>query len=293
MRCTRLYIGLASILLFADRASSVRASADARKPLVVFVAADQEYGSEETMPVFARELEKHYGMRTKVLKAYPDQNTADNIPGLEVLKEADLAIFFMRWQLLPKDQVQYFDDYLKSGKPLVAFRTSTHAFNYPKGNELERWNAFGSFALGAPPGWGGDHFHYGHESSTDVTYIPAARKNPILKGVETSFHVRSWLYHTLPKFPPPDANALLMGKSVNPDKAATDNPVAWTWKNGFGGRVFVTTMGHPEDFRVESVQRLVINGIHWALGKRIPDKWAGKIDFQVPYRGVRTSPAHQ
>jgi hypothetical protein len=45
-------------------------------------------------------------------------------------------------------------------------------------------------------------------------------------------------------------------------------------------------MGHPEDFHVESFQRLVINAIHWTLNKPVPDKWKGKLDINVPYRGM-------
>jgi type 1 glutamine amidotransferase len=260
---------------------------DEKQPLVVFVTGDHEYGGEETLPLIARELERHYGMRTKVLKAFPDQNAERNIPGLEALAEADLAVFFLRWRQLPKEQLAPIEAYLNAGKPVVGFRTSTHAFNYPKGHELERWNAFGEFALGAPPGWGNGHTHYGHDSSTDVYAAPDAGEHPILQGVERLFHVRSWLYHVLPNYPPPDATRLLIGKAVNPNAPAIDNPVAWTWKTKAGGRVFMSTMGHPEDFQVESFQRLVINGIHWALGRPVPQKWAGKIEFNVAYRGIR------
>jgi len=77
---------------------------------------------------------------------------------------------------------------------------------------------------------------------------------------------------------------LLMGKAVNPDKEAIENPVAWTGTNHFGGRVFMTTLGHPEDFTQEPFQRLVINAIHYELGLKIPRKWKGKINIQVPYR---------
>jgi hypothetical protein len=45
-------------------------------------------------------------------------------------------------------------------------------------------------------------------------------------------------------------------------------------------------MGHPEDFNVEAFQRLVVNGIHWALSKPVPKKWKGKIAINVPYRGM-------
>jgi type 1 glutamine amidotransferase len=277
---------LASILLLNNH---LQAQSKNKKPLVVFVTGDHEYSSEATMPLIARELEQNYGMQVKVLKSSPDQNAEENIPGMEALKDADLAVFFLRWRRLPADQVKYIDDYLKSGKPVMGFRTSTHAFNYPAGHELEKWNAFGEFALGSPPGWGGkaDHTHCGHTCSTDVSVIPAAAKHAILKGVDKNFHVRSWLYKVLPDYPVKGANLLLQGKAVDSEKKGfADNPVAWTWKNQAGGRVFATTLGHPEDFSVEPFQRLVINAIHWSLNKPVPDKWKGKMAINVPYRGM-------
>ena len=267
--------------------ANTKGNKPAQKPLIVFVTGDHEYSGEATLPLIAAELEKNYGFRTKVLSAYPDHNAEENIPGLEALKDADVVVFFLRWRRLPAEQLKYIEDYLKSGKPVVGFRTTTHAFNYPKGHPLEKWNAFGEMAFNAPPGWGGkaNHTHYGHESSTDVTIIPAQAKDPILTGVANSFHARSWLYKVLPDFPSNGSTALLMGHSVNPNTPdAFDNPVAWTGKNSFGGKCFMTTLGHPEDFSLEPFQHLVINAIHWAAGKPIPEKWAGKIDINVPYR---------
>ena len=265
------------------------AQSNEKKPLVVFVTGDHEYSSEATMPLVAAELEKNYGMRTVVLKSSPDQNAEENIPGLEILEEADLAVFFLRWRRLPADQLKFIDDYLNSGKPRMGFRTTTHSFNYPKGHELEKWNAFGERAFGAPPGWGGpaNHTHYGHESSTDVSVIAEAAKHPVLTGVDKSFHVNSWLYKVLPDYPVKGTTWLLMGKSVNPNAAAIDNPVAWTWQTESRQRIFFTTMGHPEDFQQEAVQRLTINAIHWTLGMPVPKKWAGKINIDVPYRGMK------
>jgi len=257
------------------------------KPLVVFVTGDHEYGGEETLPLIAAELEKNYGFNTKVLKASPNQNAEKNIPGLEILAQADLAIFFLRWRQLPPEQLEFIDKYLKSGKPVMGFRTSTHAFNFPKGHESVKWNAFGEFALNAPPGWGkAGHTHYGHKSTTDVSVIEAAKKHPILKGISPNFHVSSWLYRVLPDYPTKGSEWLLMGKAVNPDKEAIENPVAWTGTNSFGAKIFTTTLGHPEDFQVEDFQHLIINAIHWELGKKVPNKWKGKIDIKVPYRGI-------
>lgn len=285
MRAFRFLLLSAVLVVAAQRAVAQSKS----KPLVVFVTGDHEYSSETTMPLLAEELEKNYGMRVKVLKSSPDQNGEEDIPGLEALREADLAVFFLRWRKLPEEQVKYIDDYLKSGKPIVGFRTSTHSFNYPKGHPLEKWNAFGEFALGSPPGWGGkaDHSHCGHTCSTDVTVNRKFAKHPILTGVDTSFHVRSWLYKVLPDYPAKGAVSLLSGKAVNSEKPGfVPNPVAWTWNTKWGARVFTTTMGHPEDFSVEAFQRLVINGIHWAVGKKVPKNWKGKLNIDVPYRGM-------
>ncbi|WP_019987502.1 ThuA domain-containing protein [Rudanella lutea] len=276
---------LAGALGLSSLEAGARPEASAAKPYIVFVTGDHEYSSELTLPIIAAELEKKYGMRTKVLTAYPDYNAEKDIPGLEALADADVAVFYLRWRLLPKEQLAHIDKYLKSGKPVIGFRTTTHAFNYPEGDDRRPWNAFGEFAFGSPPGWGGaaKHTHYGHKSTTDVSVIPEAAKNPILTGVAPAFHAASWLYRVRPDFPPKDATLLLMGKAVNPDKEAIDNPVAWTWKNQWGGRAFLTTLGHPEDFQVESFQRLVINAIHWAAGKPVPKNWKGSMTINVPY----------
>ena len=85
-----------------------------KKPLVVFVTGDHEYSGEETLPLIAAELEKNYGFQTKVLKSSPNQNGEKDIPGLEILKEADLVVFYLRWRQLPLDQLALIEDYLKS-----------------------------------------------------------------------------------------------------------------------------------------------------------------------------------
>ena len=120
---------LCTILQFAFYSCAQIKSGTKAKPLIVFVAGDHEYSGESTLMVVAGELEKNYGFRTKVLKASPDQNSEENIPGLEVLKEADLVVFYLRWRRLPASQIKHIDEDLRSGKPLIGFRTTTHAFN--------------------------------------------------------------------------------------------------------------------------------------------------------------------
>lgn len=254
-------------------------------PLVVFVVGDHEYSSELTMPLIADELEQNYGMRTKVLKSQPDHNAEENILGLQALNNADLAVFFLRWRRLPAKQLTYIQNYLESKKPLIGFRTTTHAFNYEKGHTLEKWNAFGEMAFNSPPGWEkAGHTHYGHESTTVVSVISEAAQHPLLTGIDEDFDAASWLYTVLPEYPSGDSQPLLMGKPVNPnDPDATSHPVAWTGTNSFGARFFMTTLGHPEDFQQVALQRVTINAVHWLLDKPIPKQLKRKMEVDVPY----------
>jgi type 1 glutamine amidotransferase len=256
---------------------------------IVFVTGDHEYSSERTMPLLAAELQKDFGFRTTVLYATEpngrrNEQYEKSIPGLEALRTADLAVFFLRWRQLPKEQLAFIQEYLDAGKPLIGFRTTSHAFKYPAGDPLARWNAFGESAFGTPPGWGASgHTHFGHDSSTDVSIANGAVGNPILQGVDTNFHVRSWLYRVLPDYPPKNATWLLVGRAVNPDKTAEPNPVAWTWQTKQGARSFYTSMGHPEDFRSEAFDRLIVNSIFWALRRPPPSVWPGAMAINVSY----------
>ncbi len=254
---------------------------------VVYVCGDHEYGGEQTLPLFAKEMDQRYGLTHTILTSKPDQNGETDLPGLEALSSADLAVFYLRWRRLPADQVAHIEKYMKSGKPMLGFRTTSHSFRYPAGDSLEAWNRWGAEAFGTPPGWGADgHTHFGHQASTDVRVNAEKSRHPVLQGVAKEFHTRSWLYRVLPKWPPEDAEKLLIGKCINPNKPAEDNPVAWTWRNSHGGKVFYTSLGHPEDFAVEAFQRLCANAILWLLGNEVPRRWKGRMTIEVPYRGM-------
>lgn len=258
----------------------------AKSPLIVFVCGDHEYSGETTLPLLAKTLESQYKFRTQILKSSPDQNGETDIPGLEALANADLVVFYLRWRRLPAAQLAWIEAYLKSGKPVIGLRTTSHAFNYPKGDPLEAWNRWGPEVFGTPPGWNAEgHTHFGHQSTTTVLLDGGHASHPILTGVQTPFAAASWLYRVLPKYPPADATILLRGESVNPNKPAEINPIAWTWKNKYGATSFYTSLGHPGDFALEPFQRLLVNAIHWTLDRQPPKKWA-RLKIEVPYRGI-------
>ena len=101
---------------------------------IVLVGGDEEYRSEEGLPQLARMLSQHHGFRCTVLFAVdpetgivnPHVNT--NIPGTELLDDADLMFIQTRWRVLPDEQMEPIDRFLKAGKPVIALRTATHAF---------------------------------------------------------------------------------------------------------------------------------------------------------------------
>ena len=100
----------------------------------MLVSGDEEYRSEEGLPMLARMLSTLHGFRCTVLFAVdpetgivnPHANT--NIPGLSNLDDADLMVIQTRWRVLPDDQMAPIDRFLKAGKPVIALRTATHAF---------------------------------------------------------------------------------------------------------------------------------------------------------------------
>ncbi|WP_139997380.1 ThuA domain-containing protein [Paenibacillus paridis] len=236
---------------------------------LVFVCGEDEYESEKTMPILAKEASRKHGAKVTVLTAGPDPANPTSIAGLEALETADLAVFYIRFRQLPEEQFRYIREYLDTGKPVIGLRTSTHAFQYPEGHPLQEWNdGFGIDVLGAP--W---IRHFGHSSTTSVSVAWAAGEHPILRGIPTHFECRSWLYQVLP-YPLEGTIPLLNGATINPEDNGWSytsdtprvHPVAWTRTHGGGGRVFTTTMGHPEDFELEAFRRLLLNGMHWAVG---------------------------
>ena len=262
----------------------------AAPPHVVFVTGDNEYGSEISMPMIAAILEKHHGMKTTVL--YSEDETGqrnrdgNSIPGLEALRTADLAVFFLRYRQLPDEQLQEIVDFAASGRPMIGLRTSTHAFNY-EGPPHDKWNN----------GFGRDYFgqqwiaHHGHNNSSVIQVVPAMADEPILRGVDREFWVHSWLYNMsqgelrLPE----NCRILLEGDATKGierggEKFGTHEPVAWTREmpvdGGRSRRVFYTSLGHPRDFAIESPRRLMVNAIFWGLGreKEIP---AGGTDVTI------------
>ncbi|HZN69076.1 MAG TPA: ThuA domain-containing protein, partial [Tepidisphaeraceae bacterium] len=227
------------------RAAGDRAAAQAQ-PRIVVVLAEDEYHAKETMPAFAKEeLEKRLGWKATILQG--DSKT--ELQGIEAVDDADLLVLYMRRRTLPADRLNRFKKHFDSGKPVVALRTSSHGF--------QNWLEFDDVVLGC--NYTG---HHGTGTTTRVTPAGSAAGHPILRGV-APFDSAGSLYKSTPLAP--SATPLLVGRW----KDAPEEPVAWT-NTHKGGRVFYTSLGHPDDFNDPRFRRLLLNGILWALDTPIP-----------------------
>ena len=257
-------------------------------PLVVLVAGDEEYRSEETLPMLASILRRDHGFRTRILYSLDDEGRVDpealeNIPGTEALSDADLMVLFTRFRALPEDQLRPILDYAKSGRPIVGLRTATHAFRYPGDHpRAESLNDdWPQEVLGQR--WITHHGHFDEGGAPLTSVKPLPGTHPVMRGVGP-FDAYSWLYHvegggdTLPE----SATRLAEGTAIKSahrdhDRFPRTNPVTWAMERdepGLPKRVFFTTLGHPYDFRSEDARRMLVQGVLWTLGREtaIPEE---------------------
>jgi type 1 glutamine amidotransferase len=220
----------------------------------VFVIAEDEYSAKDTLPEFAKtELEGKLHWTPKILQS--DSKT--DIPGLEAVDRADLLVLFMRRRELPAEQLNHFKKYFEAGKPVVGVRTASHSF--------QNWLEFDKLVLGCNYGR-----HYGSgKDGVKTTITPAsddAMSHPILRGIDLkggAWESAASLYRVTPLLP--GTTPLLNGKW----QSEKEEPVAWTNLHN-GGRVFYTSLGHPDDFKDPRFRKLLTNGILWALDKPVP-----------------------
>jgi hypothetical protein len=255
---------------------------------IVLVAGDEEYRTEETMPMLAKILSKKHGFKCTVVFSmgpdganYIDPNNPAGLRGLDALKTADLMLIGTRFRQPSADQAQHLTDYLNAGKPVIGIRTATHAF---KGNGNFgglRFDEFGLKILGET--WVSHHGQHKKQGGRGVIETSQA-SNPILRGVEDIF-TPSDIYGVIHLT---DADTILMRgavtESLDPkspnlvgEKNATLQPFAWLHAyqrpNGTGtGTSFCTTGGASVDFVNEDLRRLIVNAALHLTGSEVPTK---------------------
>lgn len=249
---------LRSLFVFLSLAAFAIGADPARKPHVFFMIGETEYGTSQTLPAFARAELEPRGIRC-TFSILPETGT-EEFPNFDAFKDADLLFVSVRRHAPPQEQMDAIRAHVAAGKPVAGMRTASHAFGKRKGEAEGAWETFDMDVLGG-------HYdnHYGRDAKTFAKIVPDAAGHPVLTGISREeFAVPSHLY----KYPQlaPTATRLLTARMEGRPEV---EPLAWVNQAG-AHRAFYTSMGAAEDFEVPQFRRLLLNGIHWALGLPIP-----------------------
>lgn len=270
---------------------------------IVLLSGDEEYRSEEALPMLGKILAVRHGFDCTVL--FPinpangtiDPNNQTNIPGFDKVREADLVVLFFRFRELPDAQMKHFVDHIAAGKPILAIRTSTHAFQYSRNTNSpyakydwrhKTWRGgFGQQVLGDT--WVSHHGVHGKQSARGVIN-DSLRDHPVLRGVDDIWGPTDvyGITHL-----PPDAKVLVYGQvleGMNPtDKPVPGKkndpmmPMIWMRdypaESGKTCRTITSTIGAASDLESEGLRRLFVNACYYlsGLGNKIPSK--ANIDY--------------
>lgn len=240
-------------------AEPFRFTADLRKHIVI-VTSEPEYKTEVSLTQFAKD---ELGKDFKVSLVYGDAQDGSMLPGLEVLKSADLALISVRRRTLPLDQLQQIRDFIGSGKPVMGIRTASHAFclrDKPAPDGRVDWTEFDRDVIG-----GSYTNHHGEGPKSTITLATSAAEHPILAGINMmELQGKGSLYKVSPL--QATATPLLIGSI--PDTAA--EPVAWLNQRTDGGTTFYTSLGHVGDFEQPAFRRLLKNACSWLVKQSVP-----------------------
>lgn len=299
---------LAAPLAAKDWADFKPAADKANGKRVILLAGDEEYRSEESLPMLARILSQRHGFDCTVLFSLnPTDGTIDpvnqtNVPGFHLLDKADLVICGFRFRELPDADMQHLANYLQAGKPIIALRTATHPFAYARNlkSPFAKWSynskewpgGFGQQVLGET--WINHHGDHGKESTRGVLDGTQA-KHPVLRSV-TNLWGPTDVYGII-NLKPADT-VLVHGLTLTgmkPEDAPNYQkplmPLVWVrdyrWENGKTSRALTSTFGAAVDFQDENFRRLIVNACYWLTGLAVPARAAVEYlgEYQPLYFG--------
>ncbi|MEZ6129019.1 MAG: hypothetical protein R3C59_10070 [Planctomycetaceae bacterium] len=264
---------------------------------VVLISGDEEYRSEETMPMLGKILSQKHGFKCTVLFAfgpdgatYIDSNNQQGLRGLEALDSADLMIIGTRFRQPDEAGAKHITAFLNAKKPVIGVRTATHSFN-GKGNFGSiSYAEFGLKILGEQ--WVNHHGRHKQQGARGVIE-PGQEKHPLLNGVSEVF-APSDVYGVIHLT---DADTVLMRGAVtetlDPSSANVEGskndpmqPFVWvhtyTSPDGSGsGRSVCTTAGASVDFVSEGLRRLIVNAAYYLTDQPVPKK--ADVGFVDPF----------
>ena len=260
----------------------------APKKSIVLIAGDEEYRTEESMPMLAKILSQKHGFKCTVVFSmgpdgadYVDPNHSQGLRGLASLDQADLMIIGTRFRKPDDEEAKHITQFLNAGKPVIGIRTATHSF---AGKGTFGGLAFDDFGLKILGEKWVSH-HGGHKRQGGRGVVEAANAtNPILRDVGDIF-TPSDIYGVIHLN---DTDTILLRgavtESLDPaspnitgEKNSPMQPLAWVHSyqrpNGSGtGNAFCTTAGASVDLVDEDLRRLIVNAAYHLMGQSVPAK---------------------
>ena len=254
---------------------------------VVLISGDEEYRSEESMPMLAKILSQKHGFKCTVIFAwdadgkYIDPNNQKGLRGLSALESADLMLIGTRFRQPDEKQAAYVTNFLNAGKPVIGIRTATHAFNGGQKFGSISYGQFGRKILGEQ--WVSHHGGHKREGARGVVE-KANEMHPVLSSVSDVF-APSDVYGV--KHLTDEDIVLLRGavtKTLDPESKPVEGKkndpmqaLAWvhTYDSPDGkttGKSVCTTAGASVDFVSEDLRRLIVNSTYWLLEMKVPEK---------------------
>lgn len=256
---------------------------------IVLISGDEEYRSEESAPMLAKILSQTHGFDCTVVfswtDGYIDPNNQGGLRGLAALDSADLMIIGTRFRKPNDGEAKHITAFLNKGKPVIGFRTATHAFNggqtFGEGSGAINFGAFGRKVLGEQ--WVSHHGSHKHQGARGV--VEAANKeHAVLNGVDDLF-APSDVYGV--KHLTAADTILMRGavtetldpKSPNVVGGKNDPMQPFVWLHTYlapngktKGNSFCTTAGASVDFVSEGLRRVVVNAAYHLTGLQVPAK---------------------
>lgn len=253
---------------------------------IVLISGDEEYRTEESMPMLAKILSEKHGFTCKVLFSwdeggtYIDPDNHKGVKGWHHLDSADLMLIGTRFRDPSLDDAKHVTKFLNDGKPVIGIRTSTHAFKWLNDRSFGgkiTFKDFGPKVMGE--GWVSHHGKHKKEGARGVIE-PANSKHPILNGVDDVFGPSD--VYGIKSLTAKDT-ILLRGQvtaNLEPSskpvasKNSPMQPLAWLHPyrspNGTQGTSFCTTMGGSVDLVCEDLRRLIVNACYHLAGLKVP-----------------------
>ena len=150
---------------------------------IVLIAGDEEYRTEESMPMLAKILSQKHGFHCKVLFAWDnegkhiDPNNQAGVRGWEHLDSADLMLTGTRFRRPSAEDAKHVTKFLDAGKPVIGIRTATHAFTGGGsfGGKIS-YGAFGPLVMGE--GWVSHHGGHKRQGARGVIEKANASHSP-------------------------------------------------------------------------------------------------------------------